>query len=47
MFEVVEPFGFKDIVEILKITAFFAVGYGVAAFVGFVLVNLLFFKKDC
>ncbi|EJR7631577.1 hypothetical protein N1A46_001323 [Campylobacter upsaliensis] len=42
MFEVVEPFNLSDVLEILKITLFFALVYSVGALVGFVLVNLLF-----
>lgn len=42
MFEVVEPFSLSDVLEILKITGFFALVYSLWALVGFVLVNLLF-----
>ncbi|EPB3789416.1 hypothetical protein ACRGNJ_001601 [Campylobacter upsaliensis] len=42
MFEVVEPFSLSDVLEILKITGFFALVYSFGALVGFALVNLLF-----
>ena len=32
MFEVVEPFNLSDVLEILKITGFFALVYSVGAF---------------
>ncbi|HEF3562028.1 TPA: hypothetical protein R9129_000316 [Campylobacter upsaliensis] len=44
MFEVIEPFSLSDVLEILKITGFFALVYSFGALVGFFFVNLLFEK---
>ena len=41
----VEPFNFNDVLEILKITAFFALVYGVGGFLGYMFVNSLFERK--
>ncbi|EOG9652579.1 hypothetical protein ACLMNI_001175 [Campylobacter upsaliensis] len=41
----VEPFNFNDVLEILKITLFFALVYGVGGFLGYMFVNSLFERK--
>lgn len=38
----IEPFNLSDVLEILKITAFFALVYSVGALVGFFVVNYFF-----
>ena len=41
-----EPFGFNDVLECLKIAFFFAVGYSFGAFVCFEIFNWLIDRKD-
>ena len=41
-----EPFGFNDVLECLKIAFFFAIGYSLAAFICFELFNWLIDRKD-
>ena len=41
-----EPFGFNDVLECLKIAFFFALGYSVGAFVCSLLFNWLIERKN-
>lgn len=41
-----EPFGFNEVLECLKIAFFFALGYSVGAFICFELFNWLIERKN-